>query len=188
VIRYRIHTEELRRSEPVFSTLSTIMWSKTDDDLCINENERNVRKLLTWLNDSGKSYHIEIETIEPEGITGIPRGELIVVMASGFRGKSFETLLRYILHVDKETAVLMKLFHPTFEQLPEPMKTVSPKIEEEIQNAQAPNIPVGTIVLDPATNNVGVMVQNGMLAELKPVDIAPKKKWWNFRRLPSDSI
>lgn len=130
MIQYLLFKEPQRWGEPIFSTLNVIMWSKTEDNLCTTELEQEVRKLLMWLNAQGKMYHIEFEKNEQPGMKS---GDVQIIMGGGggvlvgrngtIRAMGFNNLdpmVSYILNVDEETAVLMKLFYPKFIPIPLP--------------------------------------------------------------------
>jgi hypothetical protein len=101
--------KEYKGLEP-FAVFHPIMWTKTDDDLCIGDHERRIRELLMWLNDRNAPYQIIIkEELKP------------VENFDGYNG--YQSYRHYhnnyeLVVEDDDAVVLMKLFFEDFVPFP----------------------------------------------------------------------
>lgn len=99
-------------------------------NLCINDKERRLRELLTWLNTQGSDWFIEY--VEPEPIDYSDM-DFSIRGDGKFMSQSFRRRENiFYLSVDKETATLMKLFFEDYEHIPEPEPEPEETVEIEV--------------------------------------------------------
>lgn len=115
--RYRLFSKPVEGDYPFFVLLECIMYD--GEDLSLGKDEHDAGQLLRWLNERGCLYHIEVNRWNrpdhmEDGYTShfhrfISYREMEMI---SYHRDDYDLMI-----YDDETATLMSLFHPQYEEI-----------------------------------------------------------------------